>query len=100
MLAYFSHNDPNDDDSEEEDEESDESVKDEERDEDSVSDGTKEATKVLFKIPREKVEHAGTARALCWRQEGLRAKALLPYCVLGVSSFCVLGDFWASQFTN
>ena len=59
MLAYFSHNDPNDDDSEEEDEESDESVEDEERNEDSVSDGTKEATKVLFKIPREKVEHAG-----------------------------------------
>ena len=59
MLAYISHNDPNDDDSEEEDEESDESVKDEERDEDSVSDGTKEATKVLFKIPREKVEQLG-----------------------------------------
>ena len=101
MLAYFSHNDPNDDDSEEEDEESDESVEAEERNEDSVSDGPKEATKVLFKIPREKVEHAGAARALCWRQEGLRAKAILvPYCVLGVSSFCVLGDFWASQFTN
>ena len=82
MLAYFSHNDPNDDDSEEEDEESDESVEAEERNEDSVSDGPKKATKVLFKIPRHKVEHAG-ARALCWRQEGLRAKALLvPYCVL------------------
>ena len=69
MLAYFSHNDPNDDDSEEEDDESDESVEDEERDEDSVSDGTKEATKVLFKIPREKVEHAGPASAVLARGE-------------------------------
>ena len=71
MLAIGAHNDDNDDDSEEEDEESDESVEGDNGSEESDS----EAIKVLDKgdvIPRDKAE-----RALCWRQEGLRAKACL-----------------------
>ena len=92
MLAIGAHNDDNDDDSEEKDEESEES----EEDNGSEDESDSEAMEVLDKgdvIPRDKGEDAGAARALCWRQEGLRT-------VLGLSSVCVLGDFWASQSTN